>query len=81
MTDVLHKIPNEINRTYTFDKNSRNQVWLTVLGILFLFSISVIIINHVRDNTDYKKAWNRIYENNLTESQKTYFDSLLEDSK
>lgn len=79
--EASEKIPTEIHQTYKFDKDSRNQVWLTVIGILVVFSISIIMINHFRDNTDYKKAWNRIYENNLTEDQKTYFNSLLDNSK
>lgn len=78
--EASEKIPTVIHQTYKFDKDSRNQVWLTVIGILVVFSISIITINHFRDNTDYKKAWNRIYENNLTEDQKTYFNSLLDNS-
>ncbi len=79
--EVTENIPTEIHQTYKFDKDSRNQVWLTVIGILVVFTLSIITINHFRDNTDYKKAWNRIYENNLTEDQKTYFNSLLDNSK
>lgn len=79
--EASEKIPAEIHQTYKFDKDSRNQVWLTVIGILFFLSISIIIINHFNDNTNYKKAWEHILEKDLTVDQRTYFNSVLTNAK
>ena len=79
--EASEKIPAEIHQTYKFDKDSRNQVWLTVIGILFFLSISIIIINHFNDNTNYKKAWEHILEKDLTVDQRTYFNSVLANAK
>jgi len=78
--EASEKLPTEIHQTYKFDKDSRNQVWLTAIGILVVFSISIITINHFRDNTDYKKAWEHILEKDLTVDQRTYFNSVLDNS-
>ncbi len=75
MFELNQKIPVKITHTHHFDKKSRNQVWLMVLGILLISTISIISINHYRDTTDYKKAWEYI-ENNNPKEQK-YFDNVL----
>ena len=78
--EASEKLPTEIHQSYKFDTDSRNQVWLTAIGILVVFSISIITINHFRDNTDYKKAWEHILEKDLTVDQRTYFNSVLDNS-
>lgn len=81
IVNVSETIPPRIyHQTFKFDKDSRNQVWLTVIGILVVFSISIITINHFRDNTDYKKAWKHILEKDLTVDQRIYFNSVLDNS-
>jgi hypothetical protein len=81
IVNVSETIPPKIyHQTIKFDKDSRNQVWLTIIGIIFFLSISIIIINHFNDNTNYKKAWEHILEKDLTVDQRTYFNSVLDNS-
>jgi len=79
LLQLNRKLPVKINNTYHFDRNSRNELWLGAIGIIFFIVIGLVSINHFRDNTNYKKAWGELMDKKMTAEQRLYFNSILKE--
>jgi len=74
------KLPATINKTYHFDRNSRNELLLGAIGVIFFIVFGMISINHFRDNTDYKKDWGELMDKKMTTDQRLYLNSILKET-
>jgi len=81
INDLLEKLPVKHHKTFHFNKESRNQVLITIIGLAFIMVMSIGAVRHFKDNTDYKKAWNYILEQDLSIEQRGRMNTILENAK
>ncbi|WP_397364513.1 hypothetical protein [Olleya sp. R77988] len=79
--ELLNEFPVKYQTTIHFDKNSRNQFLFTFFCLVLIVSSSIIVIKRYKDNTDYKKAWNFVMEQDLPVETRIHFNMVLENSK
>lgn len=79
--DLKQNLKIKETRIIQFDRNSRNEVLLSVVAASFIIFFFVGGFRYSKDNTDYKKAWSFLMERDLTVGERSYYDNILKNAK
>jgi hypothetical protein len=75
---ISSQLPLQITKTYHFDRQSRNEIFMASIMVAFVFVMSIVTINYYKDHTNYKKAWIDLYESHEWDDRYIqHFDNVL----